>query len=51
VVSIQATIASRNSARVAQRRRLSTFFCSKLKKDSTAALSAHVPTLPIEPRS
>lgn len=43
-------IASRRSWRVAQRRRLRTFFCSRLKNDSIAALSAQVPTRPIDPR-
>ena len=38
-------------SRVVQRRRFRTFFCSRLKKDSIAALSAQAPTRPIEPRS
>jgi hypothetical protein len=36
---------------VRQRRRFRTFFCSRLKNDSMAALSAHAPTRPIEPSS
>jgi hypothetical protein len=44
------TIANRRSSRVFQRCRLRTFFCRRLKKDSIAALSAQVPTLPIDPR-
>src|SRR3954466_11873242 len=51
VVSIKEPIARRSSARVAHRRRSKTFFCSRLKNDSIAALSAQVPTRPIEPRS
>ena len=35
---------------VRQRRRFRTFFCSRLKNDSIAVLSAQVPTRPIEPR-
>ena len=38
-------------SRVAQRRRLRTFFCSRLKNDSIAALSAQAPTRPIDPCS
>ena len=41
--------ASRSCSRVAQRRRFRTFFCSGLKNDSIAALSAQAPTRPIEP--
>src|SRR5215210_6936151 len=42
-------IASRSSSRVAQRCRSSTFFCSRAKKDSIAALSPQAPMRPIEP--
>ena len=44
-------MASRSSSRVAQRCRSSTFFCSRAKKDSIAALSPQAPTRPIEPTS
>src|ERR1700747_2947393 len=36
-------------SRVSQRRRSSTFFCSRLKKLSMAALSPAAPTQPIDP--
>ena len=49
LVSIQVTIARRSSSRVSQRRVSSTFFCSRLKKDSMAALSQAAPTRPKEP--
>src|SRR3954447_8608166 len=42
-------IARRSSSRCAQRRRSSTFFCRRAKKDSIAALSPQAPTRPIEP--
>jgi hypothetical protein len=38
-----------SSLRVAQRRRSRTFFCSRLKKLSMAALSPAAPTRPMEP--
>src|SRR3954452_24189580 len=41
----------RSSWRAAQERRSSTFFCSKAKKDSMAALSPAAPTRPIDPVS
>jgi predicted TIM-barrel fold metal-dependent hydrolase len=41
------TMAMRNCSRVCQRRRSKTFFCSRLKKDSMAALSPAAPTRPI----
>ncbi len=41
--SIHVMIASRRSSRVDQRWRSSTFFCSKAKKDSIAALSPQAP--------
>ena len=44
VASIQVTIARRSSSLVLQRWVLGTFFCSRAKKDSIAALSAHAPT-------
>jgi hypothetical protein len=49
VLSIQVTIAIRRSSRVAQGWRFRTFFYSRLKKDSMAALSPAAPTLPIDP--
>jgi hypothetical protein len=44
VRSIQLTIAMRSCSRVSQRRRSKTFFCSRLKNDSMAALSPAAPT-------
>lgn len=46
---IQVTIAIRSSWRVAQERRLRTFFCSSEKELSIAALSPAAPTPPIDP--
>lgn len=46
VRSIQVTIAMRSSSRMVPTRRSRTFFCSRLKKDSMAALSPAAPTLP-----
>ena len=43
------TIAIRSCSRVSQRRRSRTFFCSRLKKLSMAALSPAAPTRPIDP--
>ena len=43
-------IASRSSSRVPQRFRFRTFVCRSAKNDSIAALSAHAPTRPIDPR-
>src|SRR4051794_9285371 len=37
------------SCRVVQRFRSRTFFCSREKNDSMAALSAHAPTRPMDP--
>src|SRR5688572_18067172 len=42
-------IAMCSSARVAQRRRFKTLFCSRPKNDSMAALSPAAPTRPIDP--
>src|SRR5665647_400095 len=42
-------IARRSWSRVSQRRRFRTFFCSREKKDSMAALSPAAPTRPMDP--
>src|SRR4029453_6221405 len=46
---MQVTIARGSWSWVVPRRRFSTFFWSRLKKDSMAALSAQAPTRPIDP--
>jgi hypothetical protein len=51
VRSIQVTIASRSSARVAHRCRSTTLRCRSAKKDSMAALSPHAPTRPVDPHN